>query len=140
MAVIVEIADAVVAELNDTEFSQTFEAERSYLPRFDLAEMKELHVTVVPNGVTILPGNRAHNQHDYQVDVAVQKKVATDEELDALMGVVGEIADHFRLKRLASFPSAVWAKTENEPIYAPDHLEQLHQFTSVLTMTFRVMR
>ncbi len=58
MAVIAEIADAVVAELNATAFSQSLVATRSYLPRFDLAEMKELRVTVVPKGVTILPGAR----------------------------------------------------------------------------------
>ena len=145
MAVITDIADAVVAQLNATEFSQSFKANRSYLPRFDLAEMKDLHVTVVPKGVVILPGTRAHNQHDFQIDVAVQKKLATgaDEEIDALMTLVDEIADHFRMKRLEGFegfPSAVWTKTEHAPIYAQEHLEQLGQFTSVMTLTFQVMR
>ena len=145
MAVITQIADAVVAQLNATEFSQSFEAKRSYLPRFDLAEMKDLHVTVVPKGVVILPGTRAHNRHDFQIDVAVQKKLSTgsDEEIDVLMTLVDEIADHFRMKRLQGFEgfsSAVWTKTEHAPIYAQEHLEQLRQFTSVLTFTFQAMR
>ena len=48
--------------------------------------------------------------------------------------------DHFRHKRLDSFRAAVWVKTEHEPIYAQEHLDQMRQFTSVLTLTFRVMR
>ena len=47
MPVITDVADAVVAELNAQTFSLPFEAKRSYQPQFDLAEMKDLHVTVV---------------------------------------------------------------------------------------------
>jgi len=140
MAVITDIADAVVAELNAAEFSQPFEAKRSYLPRFDLAEMKDLHVTVVPKGVTGLPGTRAHNQHDYEIDVAVQKKTAADGQIDPLMRLVEEIADHFRSKRLEAMSNVAWVGTAHSPIYAPEHLEQLGQFTSVLTFAFRTMR
>ena len=142
MAVITDVADAVVAELNATSFSQTLEAKRSYVPQFDLAEMKDLHVTVVPKGVTILPGSRSKNQHDLAIDVAIQKKLdkADNAEIDVLMGLVDEIADRFRLKRLDSYPGAVWLKTEQQPIYSQEHLDQMRQFTSVLTFTFRVVR
>jgi hypothetical protein len=46
MAVILDIADAVVAELNATAFSQPLTAERYYRPQFELSEMTELKVTV----------------------------------------------------------------------------------------------
>ena len=117
-------------------------AKRHYLPLFDLQDMKNLHVTVVPKGLAIQASGRSHNQHDYQVDVAVQKKLSTgdNEEIDPLLTLVDEIADLFRLKRLDSFPNAMWVKTENAPIYAIEHLDKFGQFTSVLTLTFRVMR
>jgi len=142
MALVTDVADAVVAELNATTFSQPFEAKRAYLPQFDLAEMKDLHVTVVPKAVTIQPGSRSQNQHEVAIDVAVQKKLdqADNTEIDALMGLVDEIADRFRLKRLDSYPNAVWMKTEQEPIYSQEHLDQMRQFTSVLTFTFRLLR
>jgi hypothetical protein len=142
MAVISDIAEAVTQELNGATFSQAFTAQRAYLPIFELPEMQDLHVTVVPKSVSILPGGRSHNQHDYAIDVAVQKKLnATDNtEIDPLLSLVDEIADHFRLKRLDSYPGAVWVKTDNEPVYDPEHLDRLRQFTSVLTLTFRVAR
>ncbi len=59
MALIVDIAEAVVTELNAPStvlgaggtFSQSFTARRLYRPEFDLAEMGDLHVTVVPKGI-----------------------------------------------------------------------------------------
>jgi hypothetical protein len=36
-------------------------------------------------------------------------------------------------------PSAMWVKTENLPIYSPEHLETKQVFTSLLTFTFRVV-
>ena len=142
MAVITDIVDAVVAEVNAGSFSQPVNAQRAYLPEFELAQMQNLQVTVVPKSVTTLPGGRAHNQHDYAIDVAVQQKLQTtdDAEIDDLLTLVDEIADHFRFKRLDSYPGAVWLKTANEPVYAQEHLHEMRQFTSILTFTFRVMR
>lgn len=142
MAVILDIADAVVAELNGHTFSQALTARRFYRPLFDLKDMAALHVSVVPKGVTIERADRSRNQEDYQVDVAVQKKFSTGDaaELDPLMALVQEIADFFRLRRLAAYPGATWLKTENAPVYAPEHIDEYRQFTSVLTLAFRVVR
>jgi len=142
MAVVTDIADAVVQELNGHTFSQALTAVRHYRPIFDLAQMQDLHVTVVPKGLAIERLDRSRNQHDVQVDIAVQKKcqAADNAELDPLMALVEEIADFFRLRRLTAWPEAVWIRTENVPIYAPEHLDELRQFTSVLTLTFRVVR
>ncbi|MGE4157614.1 MAG: hypothetical protein AB7F75_00790 [Planctomycetota bacterium] len=142
MSVITDIAEAVKEELNAATFSQPFSAERHYQPLFELEEMKDLHVSVVPNSLTIHPLGRGQNQYDVKVDVAIQKKFAKGDntELDPLMTLVEEIADHFRLKRLAGYTAAMWVKTENAPVYAQEHMEQLRQFTSVVTLTFRVQR
>lgn len=102
--------------------------------------MKTLHVTVVPAGVEIHPVSRSTLAHDYKIDVAVQKKfsVGDAEELDPLMELVEELAAFFRLRRLEEYGQAIWVRTENEPLYAAEHMEQFRQFTSVLTFTFRV--
>jgi hypothetical protein len=142
MAVAIDIADAVVAELNAGSFSQPLTALRHYVPSFDLKEMTELHVSVVPKGLVIAGADRSRNAHDVQIDLGVQKKFTTGDaaEIDPLMTLVEEIADFFRLRPLASYPNAHWIKTENKPIYSQEHWEELRQFTSVLTFTFRVVR
>ena len=142
MSTIIQIADAVVAELNAATLSQPLTATRHYVPSFELKDMNELRVSVVPKGMVVSPLDRSRNTNDIQIDVAVQKKFETGDaaEIDPLMTLVEEIADFFRLRRLDSFPGAHWIKTEHNPIYAQDHWEEMRQFTSVVTLTFRVSR
>ena len=141
MATINDIADAVVAELNASSFGQPFSAERHYQPRFELSEMSELHVSVVPRGLASKALDRGRDSFEYQIDVAVQQKTdMSDGSLDALMTLVEEIADHFRTQPLAGYPHARCTEVKNEPVYSLEHLDELRQFTSVITLTFRVWR
>jgi len=150
MSLIVSVVNAIVELLNTSPvgtFGQAFTAERQYKPEYDLAQLKTLRMTVVPKKIEIASLGRSSNQHDVSVDVAIQKKVASasTEELDSLMMLVEQIADDLRLRRLmlgkdGREGSAIWVKTENAPIYAPEHLEQKQVFTSVLTITYRVVQ
>lgn len=140
-ATILAIADAVVAQLNATSFSQPVAAERHYLPRFELSEMAELRVSVVPRSVASKGLDRNRDSFDYRVDVAVQQKLdPTPGNLDALVSLVEEIADHFRSEPLAGYPNARCTEVENVPVYAAEHLDEFRQFTSVVTLTYRVWR
>ena len=143
MSTVIDIAEAVVTALNGTDGPRFgsppagLNAARAYRPVFDLKDMKDLHVTVVPKAVAMASAGRGLLQSDVQTDVAVQQKLISGDnaEIDALMGLVERIADFIREQgRLAD---AVWVKTENVPVYSPEHIEQMRQFTSVLTFTFR---
>lgn len=138
MSVITDIAQAVADELNSAEFSVPVQAVRHYQPVYELQQMQTLHVTVVPRGIVTSVLDRSHTQHEVQIDIAVQKKFSsgTVEELDPLMDLVQEIADYFNRRQLSG-TNAVWVKTENKPIYAPEHMQELRQFTSILTLTFQ---
>lgn len=142
MALITDLADAVVESLNTNDFGQPLAAQRCYVPTFDLQAMRTLHVTVVPTGIVVTALSRSTQQHECQIDVAVQKKFDKGDaaELDALMTLVERIVCHFDGRRLAVGSGALCVKVENKPIYAPEHYEKLRQFTSVLTLTFRVAR
>ncbi len=139
MARITDIADAVVAAMNGHTFSHAFTAARAYRPVFELQDMKDLRVTVVPKAVELTTAGRGLAQSDVQIDIGVQKKLADadDAEIDALMDLVQEIADFIRAT--GRFGDAAWMKTDNAPIYSQEHLGELRQFTSVLTLTLRVM-
>ncbi len=141
MPLITQVTEAVVAELNAATFSLPVTATRSYLPRVELADLKTLKVTVVPSSVSVVTASRGQVQQDVAIDVAVQQKLNSEQnaDLDPLLALAEEIAAHFQGKRLASLPEAVWMKTEFKPIYAPEHIEQLRTFTSVLTLAFRVI-
>ncbi|WP_460182250.1 hypothetical protein [Thermopirellula anaerolimosa] len=141
MATIVALADAVVSELNGEGWSLPFAARRLYRPRFEPADLKTLQVSVVPRSLVIEAASRADDSRQYQIDIAVQQKLDADpsEEIDPLLGLVEEIARHFRLRRPAAMPTAVCVKVENDPVYAVEHLDELRCFTSIITLSFRMV-
>jgi len=142
MALAMDIADAVVAELASGSFSQAIAPQRMVLPEFDLASLADLRVTVVPKAVEITGSTRSVSQYDVQVDVGVQKKLGKDldAEVPALCELVDEIAAFLKQRPLAAAPYAAWVRSANEPIYAADHLAEQRVFTSVLTVTYRAMK
>ena len=142
MATILNIADSVTAQLNAVTLSQPITAERLYVPNFDLEDMKTLRVTVVPRDVQFLPMDRARNRYQGKIDIAVQKKFKKGDaaEIDPLVGLVEEIADVFRMKRLDSLVAARCIHVENSVLYSTEHWEQLNQFTSLLTLTFEMAK
>lgn len=138
-ATIIAIADAVVESINAASLSQPVSAVRHYQPKFELSEMAELKVSVVPRSVLSKGLDRNRDSFDFKIDVAVQQKVEpTASNLDALMELVEEIADHFRAQPLAGATAARCVEVVNDPVFAMEHLEEFRQFTSVITLTFRV--
>lgn len=142
MATALKVADSIVAELNAASLSQPVVAERSYVPNFDLEEMKTLRISVVPRDVQITGLDRHRDLHEVSVDVAVQKKFNSGDlaEIDPLLELVEEIGEFFKHRRLDSFPGAMWTKTQHVVLYSPEHWEQLRQFTSLLTLVFRIAK
>ncbi len=141
VSTIVALADAVVSELNGEGWSLPFVARRLYRPRFEPADLRTLQVSVVPRSLAIEAASRADDSFQYQIDLAVQQKLDAEsaDQADPLLGLVEEIARHFRLRRPAALPSAVCVKVENDPVYAVEHLDELRCFTSILTLSFRLM-
>ena len=145
MSLVTDIADAVTAELNNAPggtFSESFAARRLVLPEFELADLAQMQVTVVPKSMQISGGTRAASQYEIGVDIGVQKKLGKDldTEVAQLGTLVDEIADYLRKRPLAGATFAAWTGINNEPIYAPEHLAEQRVFTSVLTVTYRAMR
>lgn len=140
MSTIIDVADALVTHLNAGEFSPEFTAERKYQPVYDLPELADLKVSVVPKTVTIETATRQDSYYDCTVDIGIQKKVSDTAETDALMDLVEQLTDHLRFQRLSELPQAAWLRIENDPVFAPEHLDQQRVFTTVLTITYRVRR
>lgn len=135
-----QLCDAIVAELNAATFPKDFTATRGYLPRYTLEDMDTLHVTVVPKDLTISSASRGGAWKDYRIDIAVQQRAQglhTD-TLDGLVQLTESISDYLRTAPLTAMPQAKATDVTHEPVYVPEHLDQLHQFTSVVTVTYRL--
>jgi hypothetical protein len=141
MSFVFDIAGAVADEINALGIlPEPGTAQRSLLPRAELSELSEMRVSVVPRSVEFERAGRGIVQRDVQVDVGIQKKLATEAEVPGLLDLAEQIIDALRGRSLAGCPQAVWVRTANEPIYAADHLAEQRTFTSVLTLTYRVLQ
>jgi hypothetical protein len=153
-APLIDIADAVVAALNtaanpappnppgppaEPVFAQPFTAVRKVLPVYDLAELAGVHVTVVPRGADVTGATRSASQYDLHVDVGVQKKLGADLEAETagMLALVDQIATFLARRPMGG---AAWVRAANDQAYLPDHLADKRLFTSVLTVTYRMMR
>jgi hypothetical protein len=143
VSTITAIADALAAHINAGTFSQPVSAERVYQPAFTLEDLATLRVSVVPRTVSITAASRDSSAFECVVDVGVQKKLPAENdqaEIDGLLELTEEIADHLRLKRLPDAPDAAWVGIAHEPVVSSESLEQHRVFTSVLSVTYRVRR
>jgi hypothetical protein len=140
MALIIDVADAIVKELNDHRFSADFIAERRYLPILELKEMGELHVTVLMQGVIAsVISKDGTADRDLQIQIAIQKKllkIEEDGEVDELMGLAEEIIAH--LASIETFGGAWCRMIENSPTYQREDLSTLRQFTSVIVLSLKI--
>ncbi len=140
-AAITQLADAIVADLNDHTFSQAFQAQRTYLPHWKLEELSTIRVSVVPKDDVGERASRTQWQEDYQVDVAIQQKLGANEseQMDALILLGQELADFFKSRNptgnLATLIAVAFA-----PLFDPDHLENHKTLTTVINLTFRGWR
>lgn len=149
---VAEIADAVVQLLHGASLSRQFVAKREWLPRFDLADLgTETKVIVTSgDGYTTARLGRDSWQREPSIRVVVCALLGEepyDEEIDALMAFIEEVRDLLSQDVLPD--SETWkgqdraplraVAIENEPVIDTDTLEQMRQFTSVLTVTYRVM-
>lgn len=144
MSTIIDIAEAVATELNAAEsgtFSQAFTAQRKVIPAYKLEELDGLKVSVVPKAIEITAATRIGGQHDFAMDIGIQKRVGRDVDADVqtLIVLVDEIAEYLRKRSLSGAPWATWLRCVNDPIYVPEHLTEDRTFTSVLTLTYRAI-
>ena len=115
---------------------------RAYRPSYDLEQLAETRVTVVPRSMTIAALARLQSQVDCTVDVGIQQRVPAGDEvrIDALLELAEAVGDHLRHKRLADFPEAAWLSIAHDPVAASEHLDERSTLTTVLSVTYRMRR
>ncbi len=139
---IIDVADALATWLKAQTFSQPITVARRSVVRFDLPDLANCQVSVVPADWDEAVIGRRATKRSFLVDVAVQQKVDVDDltKTDPLMGLVWEIEQAMKFLRLATTPPAQWigvAKVPgSDPGYAPQHIVELRTFTAIRRHTF----
>ena len=138
------VADAVAAMISAEAISiggYTLSAERKYMPLADLASLKDPLLTVIPKSEEEEVIGRKQTGSDVQIDVAIQKLVATDADSDAVIAAAGEIRDLLRFIELDidGWRKAKWLGCQHL-LWNPTHLKDYQVLTTLLTLTYRVYK
>jgi len=146
MSLVVDIAEAVKNELSMhvAEFAETFTSEVKLLPKFDIKDLVDLCVIVVPKSKVIEPETRTETNNEIQIDIGVLKKLEgtqneIDEQVIELLSFTESISDFLNQRVLDGEENARWMKTENDPLYGKEELHNSRVYISVLTLTYEII-
>jgi len=130
MSEVLKIAEVVAAELAE------YHAEVVFFPEFELRELDEMRVVVVPLATEYKTLSRAAHEELLKVQIGFLKRGCED-NLPELLRLVEGLGLGFLNKKLAG---ATCVCVAYNPIYSPEHLRERGQFTSVIELTFKLIR
>lgn len=130
MSEVLKIAEAVASELAE------YNAQLVFFPEFELRELEEMRVAVVPTGTEYKIVSRNSHEEILKVSVGFLKRGCED-ELPELLKLVEGLGLGFLGKKCAN---ATCVTVAFNPIYSPDHLRERGQFTSVIELAFKQIR
>ena len=130
MSEVLKIAEAVAAELVD------YHAEVVFFPEFELRELDEMRVVVVPLATEYKTLSRAAHEELLKVQIGFLKRGCED-NLPDLLRLVEGLGLGFLNKKLAG---ATCVCVAYNPIYSAEHLRERGQFTSVIELTFKLIK
>lgn len=148
-----ELAEIIVETLNnksDFEFSQDFTAHWSYIPNWELKELKDLRVTVVVPALASARHDKTRRIADVTVHIGIQKKLKADPNADPVIAsdnlvnaanpyaaLLYEFSDLFFQNPQQG--EAFW-KSEELTLYDYDKLKEDSMYFAVLSLTYQMLR
>ncbi|MFA5291947.1 MAG: hypothetical protein WC496_02820 [Phycisphaerae bacterium] len=134
----IQISDALVAALNGGSFGKQFVAKMSVLPPFEIKDLSDLQVTVIPRNVDVSILSRDKNMYDHTIDVAIQKKLDApiEPEFDSLVAFCFELVSAISQTDLRDI-NVCYSGVAIDPLYSLDDLAQDGIFTSVLSVKYK---
>lgn len=141
-----QLARSLAARLTSASYTTaypTIVAQQAYLPRYDLEQMGDLKVSVLPREVSITTTTRGAEQHDYTLAVVVAKRTdGSVEQVDALLALVEKLCDHLRSNSMPyvtgePWPAVTWFALSLEPVWSQEHLEERRVFFTAINVQYR---
>ena len=145
MSIAREIADALSASLTAYDFTGTTPyVQRVNWPSYNIEDMADPVVAVVPGTVETTRADRVYWQYDYGITVFVGRHAPTEELADDTMDLAEELVDVIRQHdwdEAVTWPTGVTSPMEVEVILNPDEgLQDRNVWRAVITVTYRVHR
>lgn len=137
---IVQLADAIVTDLDAATLSVAFTPVRTFVPITSHEALSSILVEVVPVSEVAVRSSRANWQNDYTLNIGVRKQVGNDTAaVAALLRLAEEIFDYYRTTTPSGRTDVLMSRAWLQMI-AFEGLEERREFGSFQTLTFRSFR
>lgn len=136
---IIELADAVAAEINTATFTPSIQAVRKVFVRDELETSSSILCEVTPNGSQVDEGTRGAAEKRFLVDVTLRRKVVGDLEAQGavLLRLAEEIEDLLARKRLADMGFVEFESASGvREVYDRDDVIQYRMFFVQIGLTY----
>jgi FKBP-type peptidyl-prolyl cis-trans isomerase (trigger factor) len=137
MSQVKQIAEAVVAKLNEGELLEN-PAILDYAPEFDLPDFKNLTVTVGPVRRNSKRVTRSKRIPEVNIAIAVQKRVKTADEIEAMLDLCESIDDLFDTLSVPACKAEL-TEIEQDTLFDFANYRENRLFETFFTLTFKVM-
>ncbi|NBW15777.1 MAG: hypothetical protein EBR82_48100 [Caulobacteraceae bacterium] len=139
-----QIADALAASLNTVSWGVTpVTIERKNWASVDIEGMANPLIYVTPGTADVQRIGRRESQIDYVVNVWIGRHVSTDQEVDDMLDLAGEVLLQIRAHEYADveeWPAGVTSpQTSSIEINPDDALNDRNVWRAVITATYRVL-
>ena len=153
MSLLIDTADAVVAEINAaTTLTKPIQAARTYDPEWELKETLRLvgHVVLVARDDEFQ--TREESETEVELDLVVRKRfdLASQHgqtgklmmrDVDEYVGFFEELVEYLRERdhrQLSAYTDAHLIKSKIRMPYVPEHLRKWNQFTGLARLTYYI--
>jgi hypothetical protein len=145
MSMATDLSDALAEALAEYSFAETTPTvERKNWPSYDIEDMEDARVAVMPATIETLRVNRTEWQYDYGVVVFVGRHAPTEELADETFALAEEIVDAIRQHdwdEAVQFPEGVTSPMTVEFEINPDEaLQDRNVWRGLITATYRIHR
>lgn len=141
-----EITKALTEQISAGTFTAaypTVTAVRDYLPNYDLEQLHDLRITVLPRELEVATASRGTEDHAYGVAIVIAKRTGgTTQEVDDLLEFVEELIRKIRSGTLPEsaenpWPAGIsWKAVAIDPMWSQEHLSERRVFFTAVSLTY----
>lgn len=139
----IDIADAVVAELESNADFAAYDISRAYVAPTVPEDLTGTRVTVVGRAQTRERITRDSRFHVATIAVVIQRKLASEATLaadaDAAMLVTQSIMQFLEDRQLTAMPSSIFQSVTNDPVFAANTFHENRIFMSILDVVYQTL-
>lgn len=136
----IQLADDIVSALNaKTDWVMPFSALRLQLPSYDITELNDVKVSVIPRGRTTELATREDTSKTQRIEIGIQQHVTdvNSVECDTLGALVEEIEDYLILGSIGAWTcTSVINVLSDDSTFAKEHLVN-NVYTAVLVCEYQ---